>query len=130
MGCYPAQNPEYIMLICVDEPSAGSYYGSIVASPYAKTIFSKLFEYKNIKPDDPELAQEGLTEASPSPQEGQTGTEAGEGTPTPEPDATDANAGGKGVRNILLGGLGVLALGAGIFLILLGKKKEEDEEAA
>ena len=54
-------------------------------------------------------------------------TQGGEGAPTPTPDAADTNAGGKKVRNILLGGLGVLALGAGIFLILLGKKKEEEE---
>jgi len=53
----------------------------------------------------------------------------GEGTPTPGPEDDSANASGKTVRNILLGGLGVLALGAGIFLILLGKKKEEEEEA-
>lgn len=59
-GCYPANNPDYIILICVDEPTAGSYYGSIVASPYAKKIFSSLFEYKNIAPDDPKLASEGL----------------------------------------------------------------------
>ena len=59
--------------------------------------------------------------------ETQDSTEGGEGTPTPNPDASDANAGGKKVRNILLGGLGVLVLGAGIFLILLGKKKEEEE---
>ncbi len=50
VGAYPAQNPEYILLICVDEPNAGSYYGSIVASPYAKKIFSNLFTYKNIAP--------------------------------------------------------------------------------
>ena len=51
----------------------------------------------------------------------------GEGTPTPTPDATGTNAGGKKTRNLLLGGLGVGALVAGIFLILLGKKKDEEE---
>ena len=50
VGAYPADKPEYILLICVDEPNAGSYYGSIVASPYAKKIFSNLFTYKNIAP--------------------------------------------------------------------------------
>ena len=61
-GCYPAQNPDYVILICVDEPSAGSYYGSVVASPYAKTIFTNLFKLKNILPDDTELAEKGLKE--------------------------------------------------------------------
>ena len=50
IGTYPADNPEYIVLVVVDEPGTGAYYGSVVASPYAKEIFSKIFEYKNIAP--------------------------------------------------------------------------------
>lgn len=42
--------PEYALLLCVDEPSSGAYYGSVVAKPYAKEIFEKIIEYKNIKP--------------------------------------------------------------------------------
>lgn len=53
VGTYPVNDPEYILLISVDEPMAGAYYGSIVASPYAKVIFSNLFEYLCIAPDDP-----------------------------------------------------------------------------
>ena len=49
IGTYPASNPEYIVLVVVDEPGTGAYYGSVVASPYAKEIFSSIFEYKNIK---------------------------------------------------------------------------------
>lgn len=45
VGTYPADNPEYIVFVMVDEASAGAYYGSIVAAPYGKIIFSKLFEY-------------------------------------------------------------------------------------
>lgn len=50
IGTYPASNPEYVVLIVVDEPGTGAYYGSIVASPYAKEILSGIFEYKNILP--------------------------------------------------------------------------------
>ncbi len=50
IGTYPASKPEYIVLVIVDEPGSGQYYGSIVASPYAKEIFSGIFEYKNIQP--------------------------------------------------------------------------------
>lgn len=50
-GTYPALNPEYALLICVNEPSNGVYYGSVVASPYGKQIFEDLFEYKNIPRD-------------------------------------------------------------------------------
>lgn len=49
IGTYPADNPQYAMILCVDEPSQGAYYGSVVASPYAKEIFKGIFEYKDIK---------------------------------------------------------------------------------
>ena len=57
VGVYPVTDPEYILLISVDEAMAGSYYGSIVASPYAKVIFAEMFDYYNIPPDDPSLAE-------------------------------------------------------------------------
>ena len=60
VGTYPVNNPEYILLISVDEPGAGAYYGSIVASPYAKIVFKDLFEYYNIPPDDPEIKTENI----------------------------------------------------------------------
>jgi len=50
VGCYPADDPKYVLLICVDEPSAGVYYGSLVAAPYAKQIFSAMFDYLGIEP--------------------------------------------------------------------------------
>ena len=50
IGCYPVENPEYVLLLCVDEPGTGVYYGSMVAAPYAKDIFSGLFNYLNIAP--------------------------------------------------------------------------------
>lgn len=49
LGFAPADDPEYIMLFKVDEPSTGLYYGSIVAAPYASQIFESLFAYKGIK---------------------------------------------------------------------------------
>ena len=51
-GIYPAHNPKYIVLIVVDEPGTGAYYGSVVASPYAKEIFSSIIKLKNYAPDD------------------------------------------------------------------------------
>ena len=52
IGTYPASKPEYIVLIVVDEPGTGAYYGSVVASPYAKEIFASIVKQKNILPDD------------------------------------------------------------------------------
>ena len=40
-------------MIIVDEPSAGAYYGSIVASPYGREFYEKIFTYYNIPKDDP-----------------------------------------------------------------------------
>ena len=51
IGTYPASKPEYIVLIVVDEPGTGAYYGSVVASPYAKEIFASIVKQKNILPD-------------------------------------------------------------------------------
>lgn len=52
VGTYPANDPEYLLLLMVDEPSAGAYYGSIVAAPYGKEVFSGLFEYLGEKKQD------------------------------------------------------------------------------
>ena len=45
IGSYPADNPRFLVMIMVDEPGAGAYYGSIVAAPYGKILFEKLFDY-------------------------------------------------------------------------------------
>lgn len=73
VGTYPADNPQYILFIMVDEPSAGAYYGSIVAAPYGKEIFSGLFQYLDEKKQDesikteycfmPDVEGKSLTEA-------------------------------------------------------------------
>ena len=78
IGSYPACDPEYVLLLCVDEPSAGAYYGSVVAAPYGKQIFEKIFQYLNILPQNleedlkslekniqmPDLVGKSLTEAT------------------------------------------------------------------
>ncbi len=47
-GFFPANNPEYLALIIVDEPQ-GTYYGSAVAAPVAKEIFEDIIKIKNIE---------------------------------------------------------------------------------
>lgn len=49
VGFGPFENAKYAILLMVDEPSNGAYYGSIVAAPYAKEIFKNIFEIKNIE---------------------------------------------------------------------------------
>ena len=60
VGTYPANDPQYCLIVMVDEPSAGAYYGSIVAAPYGKIIFQKMFEYLNIKKDDENVKIENI----------------------------------------------------------------------
>ena len=45
VGYYPADNPEYIVLVCIDEPQ-GAYYGGLVAAPVAKEIFEKIIKIR------------------------------------------------------------------------------------
>lgn len=47
VGAFPADNPDYVVLVVADEPAAGNYYGSIVATPYAKMVFEYIIGYKN-----------------------------------------------------------------------------------
>lgn len=47
-GFFPANKPEYLALIIVDEPQ-GTYYGSAVAAPVAKEIFEDIIRLKNIE---------------------------------------------------------------------------------
>jgi len=59
----PADDPEYIMLVCVDEPLGGSYYGSAVAAPVVSAVFSECLEYLGVYPQytAEELAQQDTT---------------------------------------------------------------------
>lgn len=50
VGTFPGNNPDYVILIVADEPGGDSYYGSIVATPYAKMIIEDIIDYKNYEP--------------------------------------------------------------------------------
>jgi len=52
VGTFPADDPDYVVLIVVDEPGGISYYGSIAATPYAKLIIEDIITYKSYKPND------------------------------------------------------------------------------
>ena len=58
IGTYPADNPKYALIVLVDEPGAGVYYGSLVAAPYGKQIFENLFVYLNEEKQDPSVVVE------------------------------------------------------------------------
>lgn len=48
IGFAPYDNPEFLVYVIIDEPQ-GAYYGGVVAAPVAKSIFEKIFEFRNIK---------------------------------------------------------------------------------
>ncbi len=49
LGFFPADDPQYLALVIVDEPQ-GAYYGSVVAAPCAKEIFEGIIEVRGIEP--------------------------------------------------------------------------------
>ncbi len=59
----PATDPEYVMLVVVDEPTSGYIYGSAVAAPVVSAVFKEGLEYLNIYPQytAEELAQQDVT---------------------------------------------------------------------
>ncbi|MGN0734184.1 MAG: penicillin-binding transpeptidase domain-containing protein [Anaerovoracaceae bacterium] len=50
IGMAPMDDPKVSILVVVDSPK-GSYYGSIVAAPIAKSILSDVLRYMNISPE-------------------------------------------------------------------------------
>ena len=48
IGFAPYDDPEFVVYMVVDEPK-GAYYGGVVAAPLAKEIFTKIFEFYDIK---------------------------------------------------------------------------------
>lgn len=52
VGFAPADNPQYAILMIIDEPTSYAYYGSIVAAPYVGQVFEKIFDYLDIKPTE------------------------------------------------------------------------------
>lgn len=52
VGAFPANNPDYVILVLADNPKGNSYYGSVVATPYAKMVFEDIIKYKNYEPTE------------------------------------------------------------------------------
>jgi cell division protein FtsI (penicillin-binding protein 3) len=51
-GMLPAMNPEFVVLVIIDEPKGSSYYASSVASPVFANISKRIAEYLCIEKDD------------------------------------------------------------------------------
>ncbi|MDR0617927.1 MAG: penicillin-binding protein 2 [Endomicrobium sp.] len=51
-GMLPAMEPEFVVLVIIDEPKGRSYYGSSVASPVFSSIAQSIAQYLEIPKDD------------------------------------------------------------------------------
>ncbi|MGI9212003.1 MAG: penicillin-binding protein 2, partial [Methylococcaceae bacterium] len=50
----PASSPRLVMVVMIDEPSAGEYYGGAVAAPVFSTVMEGALRHLNIAPDQKE----------------------------------------------------------------------------
>ena len=55
-GFAPVENPELVVLVVIDDPSAGSFYGGQIAAPVARDIFSQLLRFMHISPSSDTFA--------------------------------------------------------------------------
>ena len=58
IGFAPATDPEFVMLIAVDEPQT-TYWGELAAAPYFQDVMSFALGYYNVPPDHPASESEG-----------------------------------------------------------------------
>ena len=61
-GIVPASDPRLVMVVMIDEPSAGKYYGGQVAAPVFSKVMTGALRLLNIPPDD--LPEESVRLAS------------------------------------------------------------------
>ena len=52
-GMAPASNPRLVMVVMIDEPSAGEYYGGVVAAPVFSKVMQESLRILDIAPDRP-----------------------------------------------------------------------------
>lgn len=59
----PADNPQYAVIIIVDEPTQGTLYGSVVAAPYVGNVMEKILPYLGVEAvyTDEELEKLAIT---------------------------------------------------------------------
>ncbi|PHR51602.1 penicillin-binding protein 2 [Cycloclasticus sp.] len=51
-GMAPASDPKLVMVVVIDEPKAGDYYGGLVAAPVFSRVMSGALRLMNIAPDN------------------------------------------------------------------------------
>ena len=49
-GFAPVEDPRIVVLVVIDDPSAGAFYGGQIAAPVARDIFAQLLRFMHISP--------------------------------------------------------------------------------
>jgi cell division protein FtsI/penicillin-binding protein 2 len=53
IGYFPAANPQISILVSLDDPAGGAYYGGSVAGPVFRAVAEKVAEYLGMEPQTP-----------------------------------------------------------------------------
>ena len=75
-GFAPVEDPQVTVLVIIDDPTIGSYYGGQIAAPVAGRIIAQLMRYLHIEPSSDPLAGmefESQEKAKPRPQKAYQG---------------------------------------------------------
>ena len=58
VGLFPARQPQYVVLVKLDEPSKGGYYGGKIAAPVAKAVLQAAISARDASLDRGDLASQ------------------------------------------------------------------------
>ena len=64
-GMAPAKDPRLIIVVMIDEPSAGQYYGGLVSAPVFSKVMAGALRIMEVAPDQEETMPILLTQKSP-----------------------------------------------------------------
>lgn len=64
-GIAPAKNPRLVMVVIIDEPSAGKYYGGLVSAPVFSKVMAGALRAMDIPPDQEDTMPILLTQKAP-----------------------------------------------------------------
>ena len=67
-GFAPVEDPQVVVLVLIDDPGTGNFYGGQIAAPVAQRIFAQLLRYLKVEPStDPFAGMEKKERQKPRP---------------------------------------------------------------
>ena len=65
-GFAPVEDPIFTVLVMIDDPRGGNFYGGQIAAPVASRIFAQLLRYAHVEPSSNPFTKEDEPESSPA----------------------------------------------------------------